>query len=32
MIALLLLGILVGSILVAVIANKFPLTIGDDEY
>jgi hypothetical protein len=32
MIALLLLGILVGSIAVAVIANKFPLTIGDDEY
>lgn len=32
MIALLLFSILIGSVVVAVIANKFPLTIGDDEY
>jgi hypothetical protein len=32
MIALLLLVIFVGSIAVAVIANKFPMQIGDDEY
>ena len=32
MIALLLLGILAGTVAVVSLANKFPMTIGDDEY
>jgi len=31
-IALMLIGVLVGTLAVAVIANKFPMHIGDDEY
>jgi hypothetical protein len=29
---LLILGIFIGTLAVVAIANKFPLTIGDDEY
>lgn len=32
MIALMLLGVFLGTLAVVVIANKFPMTIGDDEY
>ena len=32
MIPLLLFGILVGTLAVVLIANKFPMHIGDDEY
>jgi hypothetical protein len=32
MIALMLIGVLLGTIAVAVVANKFPMQIGDDEY
>ncbi len=32
MIALMLLGVLLGTLAVVSIANKFPMHIGDDEY
>lgn len=32
MIALMLIGVFLGTLAVVAIANKFPMTIGDDEY